>query len=139
MLTEREQPALQAILFHVTFWHVDLGYFSRGLFGGWPRNDIGIVLWSPSASATGWQSREALTRLCTIPINGVLESAWDVGSSMMEYRVLQPLLWFGLLESRRESEQAFAKQSSYRKSPLFDRFLSFNVRAETEGVAQRLN
>jgi hypothetical protein len=130
MLAEPEQGALQAILFHVTFWHVDLAYFGRGLFGRWPQTDIGVVLWSLSASATGWQTTEALTRLCTVPIIGVLESAWDVGSMMMESRVLQPLLWFGLLERRSESDAAIAQRYYYRKSPLFDRLLSFNVRGE---------
>jgi hypothetical protein len=33
------------------FWHMDLGYFGRGMLGSWPQADIGIVLWSLSVSA----------------------------------------------------------------------------------------
>jgi len=71
------RDALQALLFHLAFWAADLSYFGRGLLGGWPQRDIGIVLWSLSASAGVWQSREQLTRLCTIPINGVIDADYD--------------------------------------------------------------
>jgi hypothetical protein len=37
-----------------------------------------------------------------VPVVGVLESDWDLGSFAMESRVLRPLMWFGLLEGRRE-------------------------------------
>jgi hypothetical protein len=36
--------------------------------------------------------------MCTVPIIGVLESEWDIGSYAMEAKILRPLLWFGLLE-----------------------------------------
>jgi hypothetical protein len=67
MLEERNLGALQAVLFHIAFWHLDLGYLSRGLHHGWPQRDAGIVLWSLSIAANDWQPRERLTRLCTIP------------------------------------------------------------------------
>ena len=41
-----EPAALQALLFHITMWHLDLGYLGRGLHHGWPQRDAGIVLWS---------------------------------------------------------------------------------------------
>ena len=94
---------------------------------------IGILLWSLSASANDWQSSDRLTRRCTIPIDGVLETQWDSGTSMMEARVLRPLWWFGLLEYRREEITGFRFEAShyYRKTPLFDRFLSFDIKFET--------
>ena len=72
MLTEDRQRALQAILFHVTFWHADLSYLGRGVHGSWPQRDIGILLWSLSVAAADWQTPEKLTRLCTIPTSEVL-------------------------------------------------------------------
>ena len=74
--------------------------------GSWPQNQIGIVLWSLSASAHDWLPREKLTRLSATPVIGVLESQWDFGSSAMEVRILRPLLWFGLLESRTRARSA---------------------------------
>lgn len=73
--------------------------------------------------------------MCTIPINGVLESTWDTGSHAMEATVLRPLRWFGLLDYRQDDipEQRFEKRHFYRKTPLFDRFLSFDVKLEAAG------
>ncbi len=51
MLSDARQGSLSAILFHLAFWHMDLGYFGRGLLGSWPQADIGIVLWSLSVCA----------------------------------------------------------------------------------------
>jgi hypothetical protein len=56
MFSETRQGSLPAILFHLTFWHIDLGYFGRGLLGSWPQADIGVVLWSLSVSASDWRA-----------------------------------------------------------------------------------
>ena len=37
MLSDARQGSLLAILFHLAFWHMDLGYFGRGLLGSWPQ------------------------------------------------------------------------------------------------------
>ena len=66
------RDALQALLFHVAFWGMDLSYLGRGPID-WPQRDIGVVLWSLSVAANQWQSSARLTRLCTIPVNGVIE------------------------------------------------------------------
>ncbi|MGZ3293662.1 MAG: hypothetical protein ACXU9D_10370 [Xanthobacteraceae bacterium] len=98
MLSEARQGSLQAILFHLALWHMDLGYFGRGLLGSCPQADIGVVLWSLSVSAGDWQTSEKLTRLCTIPEPAILSGTWDRSAYAMEARMLRPLLWFGLLE-----------------------------------------
>ncbi len=123
-------------MFHIALWRLDLGYLGRGLHQGWPQHDAGIVLWCLSVAANEWQSRERLTRLCTIPVIGVLESQWDTGSYAMEARILRPLHWFGLLEHRQDdiAESRLEKRHFYRKTALFDRFLSFDVRLEEAGV-----
>jgi hypothetical protein len=126
---------LQALLFHIAFWHLNLGYFDRNPIDSWPQNDAGVVLWSLSASANDWLDRETLTRLCTVPVAGVLESTWDLGSYAMEARILRPLVWFGLLEQRSEKGTGPVNRHLYRKTPLFDRFLKFSV--QIEGRATR--
>jgi len=133
VLEDPARQALQALLFHTVMWGIDLNYLGRGLHEGWPQGDIGILLWSLSVAANGWQSSDRLTRMCTIPVKGVLETQWDSGTSMMEGRVLRPLWWFGLLEYRREEVQGrrFVASHLYRKTPLFDRFLSFDIKLET--------
>lgn len=136
MLKEPNQQALQAVLFHVAFWYVDFGYLGRSLLGAWPQHDVGIVLWSLSIAANDWQSPDRLTRMCTIPINGVLGSPWDAGAHAMEARILRPLWWFGLLEHRQDADtdSPLGKRHFYRKTALFDRFLSFDVKLEIAGT-----
>jgi hypothetical protein len=135
MLSDARQGSLSAIMFHIAFWHMDLGYFGRGLLGSWPQTDIGVVLWSLSASAGDWQTSEKLTRLCTIPEPATLSGNWDRTPYAMEARILRPLLWFGLLEYRSEKipDTRFAARHYYRKAPLFDRLLAFDVKMDFAG------
>ena len=129
--------ALQSILFHLRFWHLDLTSFGRGLLDAWPQEQIGLVLWSLSVAADEWQPPESLCRLCTIPCDAVLEPGSDLGPLILEARILRPLYWFGLVECRGEDEATGAgtgMSHAWRKSSLFDRFLSFEVRLEDTGV-----
>jgi hypothetical protein len=129
MLEDERQGGLLAILFHLAFWRIDLEYFGRGLLGSWPQRDVGVVLWSLSVAATAWQTSEKLTRLCTIPEPAMLSGTWDRTPYATEARILRPLFWFGLLKHRSEEDPgtAFAARHYYRKAPLFDRLLAFNV------------
>ena len=126
------QRALLAVLFHTTFWSADLSYIGRGIHGSWPQGEIGVALWSLSIAATHWRTSKQLVRLCTIPVSGILAANLDIGSLIMEARILRPLVWFGLLESRVEKKVRVrhSERCLYRKAPLFDRFLTFDVRTE---------
>ena len=84
MLSDARQGSLPAILFHLAFWHMDLGYFGRGLLGSWPQAGAGIVLWSLSVCDNDWQTSEKLTRLCTIPELGMFSGTWDRTPYAME-------------------------------------------------------
>jgi hypothetical protein len=137
MLSDARQGSVLAILFHLAFWHMDLGYFGRGLLGSWPQADAGIVLWSLSVCANDWQSAEKLTRLCTIPEPTMLSGTWDRTPYAMEAKILRPLLWFGLLEHRSEKvpSSRFGEHHFYRKAELFDRLLAFDVEVDlSEGA-----
>jgi hypothetical protein len=137
MLSDARQGSIMAILFHLAFWHMDLGYFGRGLLGSWPQADAGVVLWSLSVCANDWQSAEKLTRLCTIPEPAMFSETWDRTPYAMEARILRPLLWFGLLEHRSEKVPSgrFGEHHFYRKAALFDRLLAFDVQVDlSEGA-----
>jgi hypothetical protein len=137
MLSDARQGSILAILFHLAFWHMDLGYFGRGLLGSWPQADVGVVLWSLSVCASDWQSTEKLTRLCTIPEPTILSGTWDRTPYAMEAKILRPLLWFGLLEQRTEKVPSgrFGEHHFYRKAELFDRLLAFDVQVDlSEGA-----
>jgi hypothetical protein len=139
MLQAGKSGDLLAILFHIAFWRIDLEYFGRGLLGSWPQDDVGIVLWSLSAAATGWQSSEKLARLCAIPEPAMLsEASWDRASYAIESRILRPILWFGLLEHRSVpiTDSVLSSQHFYRKTPLFDRLLTFRIVTDLHEVAR---
>ncbi|MCP4386576.1 MAG: hypothetical protein GY798_35070 [Hyphomicrobiales bacterium] len=129
MLAEDQQQSLQTALFHTTFWRADLGYLTAWIYGPWPQHGIGVALWSLSVSATDWQTPERLSRLCCVPSVEVLQSTWDVGPYAMDSCFLRPLHWFGLLEHREEKApgERPVTRHFYRKAPLFDRFLAFDV------------
>ena len=132
MLSDERQGSLLAILFHIAFWRMDLGYFGRGPLGSWPQADFGIVLWSLSVSAGDWQTSEKLTRLSTSPEPATLTGTWDRSAYAMEARILRPLLWFRLLEHRSENipDSRFAARHCYRKAALFDRLLTFEIKMD---------
>ena len=129
LMSDEQQGRLLAILFHLAFWHIDLGDFGRGLLGTWPQSDVGVVFWSLSVCANEWQTSETLTRLCTIPEPAMFSGTWDRTPYAMEARILRPLLWFGLLECRSEKidDSRYAARHYYRKTELFDRLLAFDV------------
>src|SRR6202011_4015415 len=136
MLAAEQHGPLQALLFHVALWHLNLAYFDRYALDSWPLTQVGVILWSLSASAHDWLPRETLTRLCTSPDIDVLEWEWDLGSSAMEVRILRPLVWFGLLESRTEPRSAteVVDRRLYRKASLFDRLVKFDVQVEGSDI-----
>src|SRR6266446_3761895 len=136
MLAAEQHGPLQALLFHVALWHMSLAYFDGYPVDTWPQSEVGVILWSLTASAHDWLPRETLTRLCASPVIGVLESQWDFGSSAMEARVLRPLVWFGLLQSRTRAKSATELVATrlYRKAPLLDRFVKFDVQIESPDI-----
>ena len=129
MLGTGRRGALQALLFRRAFWHTDLSEHIQGaprrLPGWWPQGDIGVVLWSLSAVAEEWQGTDSLTTLCTVPDDRIPHAPWNPAATMFAWRVLRPLWWFGLIE-RSETEHPF-EPPRWRKTALFDRFLSFDV------------
>ena len=121
--------ALQALLFRHLFWRADLSEFvetfPRGLPGRWPQDDIGVILWGLSNVAGEWQSVDTLRALTAVRDDAVAKMHWNAEGTMFVGRVLGPLRWFGLLEYRGPPDVA---EVGWRKTPLFDRFLSFDVR-----------
>ena len=128
MLEPGRRGALQALLFRHLYWHADLSEhvetFPRGLPGRWPQDDIGVILWGLSNVAGEWQSADTLRTLTAVRDMSVAGLHWNAEGTMFAGRVLGPLRWFGLLEYRGPPETA---EVGWRKTPLFDRFLSFEV------------
>ena len=133
MLEPGRRGALQALLFRKLYWHANLWQFvetfPRGLPGRWPQDDIGVILWGLANVAGEWQSADTLRTLTTVRDGSVAGLHWNAESTMFAGRVLGPLRWFGLLEYRGPPERA---EVGWRKTALFDRFVSFDVRLSRE-------
>ena len=74
---------------------------------------------------------DTLRALTTVRDDAVAKLHWKAEGSMFVGRVLGPLRWFGLLEYRGPAETF---EVGWRKTALFDRFLSFDVRLAKERV-----
>jgi len=117
-------------MFETAFWRVNLAYFDRLPLEHWPQTHIGVVFWSLSVAAHDWKSAEDLRASCTMPHERMPGALRDFTPYAMVTRVLRPLSWFGLLESKRSMEQRqpfSGPKRLYRKTPLFDRVLAFDV------------
>lgn len=117
-------------LFETVFWRVNLGYFDRVLMGAWPQNHIGIVLWYLSITSPDWVARENLMRSCTVWDPALDHGPADFAGFAFESRVLRPLTWLGLFETRLvgdESAPSWRRDRQYRKASLFDQAIRFRV------------
>jgi hypothetical protein len=131
MLAPDQRPTLLALLLRNALWKVNLAYFDQAGLGQWPQPMIGLVLWGLSVAAADWLPRDKLTRLCAIPVDGVLDVYPMVPDHAFELRALRPLEWFGLVERQQAPTEDPAPPARYRKSALFDRLLRFHVPVET--------
>ncbi len=118
-------------LFRAIFDDVDLSWLYPHRLPVWPQQDWRLVCWGLSVAACRWESPKTLSRLCTVPVIGILESDWDVAPSLLEGRLLKPLTWLGLLEVKPNDDDAPPdKRSLYRTSALFREFFRFDVDIE---------
>ena len=122
--------ALQALLFQAFFWRADLslfvGWLGRRVPGRWPQHDIGAVLWALSGVAGEWHGADTLVVSCTDPETPAPHGfrAWP--APLFVSRVLVPLCWFGVMEWREVQDMHDVRR--WRKTALYDRLLSFDVR-----------
>jgi hypothetical protein len=138
-LTGAGRGALQTALFIGAFWRTNLDYFDRFNLDTWPQSDIAIVLWSLAVSASDWETAARLARMCASPIGMVGAPTWDLPAACFESRILRPLTRFGLLERDREETLVFGEERQrprYRKTPAFDRLISFDIRLERPPATQ---
>lgn len=120
------------LLFRTLFWELDL----RGLSGygdhQQPEETLTVSLFKLRTDARNWASCQSLAQTAW------LASAKDPRSRLdLEYedtchlafgrRVLDPLVYFALLERCRKRRGEMKKDDSdeYRCTPLFDRFMRF--------------
>lgn len=129
MLVEPDAaPELLSALFQAVFWRMNLQHFDQNPLSFWPQRHVGLVLWCLSVTAYRWSNPEDLVRTCT-PMNAIDRLvAHDLPKFALKTRILRPLAWLGLLESRAQKHASgWIEREDFRKTPLFDNMLSFKV------------
>lgn len=130
LAAEDRSLELFRLLFALVFWRLDLGSLDRVPIDRWPQDHIGLVLWCLSAAARGWNSVGDLLPVCTVLDAAAEATAPDFLAFAFECRILRPLTWFGLLETRRVGEPgsfSWRYVREYRTASLFDRALTFQA------------
>lgn len=128
MLAPEAAPALLAALFEAVFWKMNLQDFDRNPIEFWPQHHMGVVLWGLSVTAHSWSSAGDLMPACTIMDTLEKVPRPDLPEFAMVSRVLRPLTWLGLLESRKQAPQAgWGFDEELRKAPLFGQLVGFEV------------
>jgi hypothetical protein len=135
LLAEGRAGELYTLLFTTCFRRFNLGYL-----GGWGelkalQPAIAFSFYVLSRRADDWQDSEALAQSILLPAvrNEIAALLWGKPETYACIRILEPLERFGLLEQRCVTpEGVYPMKHEYRKTPLFDTFLSFHP-GEPEG------
>jgi hypothetical protein len=119
---------LNAVLFDATFNRYNLAYLDYMPVTESFQAQIGLTLFLMSKVAGTPRLPEDLLAITTLPIDPPQSDFPFRPESVYRARVLRYLEWFGLLETARMAANDQAGEPHlYRKTPLFDRFLSFDV------------
>lgn len=127
---------LNAHLFRTTFTDYNLGYLDRGEPHDHFAPQIAVILFLIGKFCTHWMPLDELMRSVTLPEDQVPPPGYPRYAELIfSVRVLRYLCWFGLLEEaecpRLERRTTPAR---FRKTPLYDRMLSFALPAEWPGT-----
>lgn len=129
---------LLAILVRTQFRRLNLAYLDRAAPGPEFQRTIGYTLYQFGRTGDQWRSADALTADVVLPaVRRAIPANpyYDALALVLETRFLRPLAAFGLVEERSLPREpgAFISRREYRKSPLFDRAVSFRVAADAGG------
>jgi len=127
--------ALAGPLFHRLFTAC-FRRFNLGFLGGMPETPgvqytIAVIFWRLSLKANDWIAAGKLPEEVFLPtVSAEIQhlNRWEgAEASALLVRVLEPLTWFGLLETDtpKDDHPRPSEDRKFRKTPLFDQFLSF--------------
>ena len=118
---------MNATLFEATCHNYNLAYLDPMAAEDNYQQQIGLILYLLAQFGDRPRTAADLVVGCTLPIDSVQTDLSHKPESVFAVRVLRYLVWFGLLETaqRAANDELFARPL-YRKTPLYDRFLSFD-------------
>lgn len=131
LCADAQAGRLYRLLFLTLFRNFSLDYISGYRETPLVQDTLAVILWRLQMVARDWIAADRLPR--EVFLTSVLEQASaaatlpDMETTILRHEVLEPLVWFGLLESDQTEDEWYRlrAQPKFRKTPLFDRFLSF--------------
>lgn len=130
LLAEGQAGTLYVRLFRTVFRELNLAYLN----GGGPespglQHTIALSLYRLSTAARDWRDPEELAGEVVLPevYDEMVDPQWDDAAPFrIATRLVEPLVWFGLLERRDlPSPNSFDRPYEVRKTALYDRFIRF--------------
>ncbi|WP_210203005.1 hypothetical protein, partial [Phaeovulum veldkampii] len=104
----------------------------------WVLEQAGIIFWGLSITADTPRTVSEFARYCFVPPKKLLDEKLNVFDVFMRAVYLTPLTWFGLMTATsREGGEVHVYDRLYQKTPLFDRFMNFDL--ERARPAERPN
>ena len=130
LLADSQAGRLYRLFFLTLFQQFDLNILSGYRETPFVQDSMAVILWRLQLVASDWATAEKLTS--EVFLYSVTEQVRAVSSlpgvetDVLASQVLEPLTWFGLLECDQPLERWLHREKAkYRKTPLFDRFLTF--------------
>lgn len=125
---------LFVLLFRTHFRQFNLAYLDRSVPVPGFQRTIGYALYQFGRIGAEWRMAEALTESLILPaVRAEIppDPHFDRTANILGNRLLRPLEGFGLAEMREQPRAPgeWGRDQLYRKTPLFDRFLSFHLTA----------
>jgi hypothetical protein len=131
LLADDKAGRLYRQLFYTMFRDFGLGYLSPFQETPFVQGSAAVILWRLQMVTHDWFPLKQLPRevfLTQVSEQVRAASIWpEVEQDVLRSEVLRPLLWFGLLECDHTDDEYHGRDVvlKYRKTPRFDRFLSF--------------
>jgi hypothetical protein len=132
LLSDERRGPLFALLFRTFFRELDLRVIYGQQVGDGLQRSLGFTFFKLRSEAEAWTTPAHLANVAWLetsrdvpPPGSVFAEGWfPIGC--MRYQVLEPLVDFGVLESRNlPSRDKWDRPIEVRKTPLFDRLLRF--------------
>ena len=136
LLDEARRGELFALLFRTFFRELSLAWVEHWDGDAGLQQTIAFTFWKLRTETESWASPDHLARVAWLDTaKEPVPEPWanlstDFRGGRFRRRVLEPLVWFGLLESRDvPAAEKWQRPIEVRKTPLYDRLLRFDFAA----------
>jgi hypothetical protein len=132
MLAAEQHGPLQALLFHAALWHMNIAYFDRYPLDSWPQRSGGhpVVAFGIGTRLAAERDTHAALRVSRDRRSGVAMGRWFQRHGGPHSPTTGLVRASGIANPSEVGDRVGCHPSIYRKAPLLDRFVRFDVQIE---------